>query len=103
MKSAAGSRKVFLRRLILAAVLLSLPARPDNLSIPPRVGILVPPIPSVFEVSLRESLRELGYIDRNSVLLDLSTFHLLVNLRAAKAQGITIPESFLLLTDEVIR
>ena len=33
----------------------------------------------------------------------LAKFHLVVNLKTAKAQGITIPESFRLRTDEVIR
>jgi len=71
MKSATRSRKVVIGGLILLAVLLSLPAKPDNLSTRPRIGILVPPIPSIFEIPLRDSLRELGYVDPKSVLFDV--------------------------------
>jgi putative ABC transport system substrate-binding protein len=48
-----------------------LPAGADSLSTLPKIGILIPPIPSIFETPLLESLRELGYVDRTSVLLDV--------------------------------
>jgi len=71
MTRAARSRTVLLRCLFLLAVFLPLPASPDKLSTPPRVGILVPPIPSIFEIPLLDSLRQLGYVNGNTVILDI--------------------------------
>ncbi len=56
--------------LLLMAALASI-AMSEQSSPLPRIGILVPPIESVFEGPLRESLRELSYVDGKSVSLDI--------------------------------
>jgi len=50
---------------------LVLPAGADNTATPPKIGILIPPIPQIFETPLLESLRQLGYVDRRSAYLDV--------------------------------
>jgi putative ABC transport system substrate-binding protein len=74
MKITPGSDKVVFCCLLIAAASLSLPARPEDPATLPHVGILTPPIPSIFETPLTGSLRELGYVDGNTVRLDVRRF-----------------------------
>lgn len=55
----------------LCFVLALPPTRAETPPNAPRIGILVPPIPQIFETPLLESLRELGYVDRTTVTLDV--------------------------------
>jgi putative ABC transport system substrate-binding protein len=56
---------------MLAAALLSLLATSAEAATLPRVGVLVPPIPTLFETPLLESLGRLGYVDGKTVLFDV--------------------------------
>ena len=71
MSSVRLSASAFFVFLTLVATLLSPPAKPETLAHAPRIGVLVPPIPAIFEIPLRDSLRDLGYIDGKSVFLDV--------------------------------
>jgi hypothetical protein len=79
----------------------------------PTVGVLVThaPLSDPVWVALREGFPNLGYVDRilkgvkpaELPIEQLSELKLAVNLRAAKAINIVIPESILVRADKVIR
>src|SRR5215475_14170426 len=61
-----------LARLLLAiSMLLPLWASGDQSNNVPRIGILVPDVPVMFEVPLLESLRDLGYVNGRTAVLDV--------------------------------
>ena len=76
-----------------AVVFLAGAAYADQPSGIPRIGVLMPPV-TPMEEGLREGLRELGYVEGKSIVIDL---------RVAREIGVTVPLDLLLRADEVIR
>ena len=70
----------------------------------PRVGILmIDGVPQWLE-PFQHALRDQGWVEGQKVPVEeLSTLKLSVNLRTARAMGITIPDSILARADELVR
>ena len=75
MKSAAAIVRSLAMAVAIGTALLSAPAYADQPPTIPRIGALVPPpANSAVEVSLRDALRELGYIEGKNILIDWQRF-----------------------------
>ena len=84
------SRDTLFRSLLLVLMSLPLLARSDQPNTTPHIGILVPPIPAIFETPLRDSLRELGYVDGRTAIFDV---------RRSQAS----PQEFRALADQLVQ
>ena len=105
------NRRAFIGSLALGFLKAPLPAEPQAAAKIARIGLLrtgSPPDPALD--AFKEGLRELGYVDRvlrGARAGDIPVerpfkFSLILNLKTAKALGLTIPPSLLARADQVI-
>ena len=105
------TRREFITLIGGAALARPLSARAQQQPMPV-IGLLQIGTPSSFSLSgFRQGLKEGGYVDRilrGEKAADLpvqapTKFELVINLKTAKALGLTIPETLLATADEVIQ